>query len=170
MKREETGLVPFLKRYFSLIAWGICLCLVVMTFFQLHLPGKLWGFFLVLGCFVELYFMGKNGDTYPLPYRLRRWVIAAAVLCGVFTFFSNIFCSAELFPKGSPDILDGAYITRGKGFVRGIVEYITEQEYHQLKCVEQRLIAGHMLFFYALLMCGSLRKKKQLSNAEKKGD
>ena len=170
MKQGKTGLIPFLKRYFSLITWGICLCLAVMPFFQLHLPGKLWGFFLGLGVFAELYLMVKNRDAYPLPDRFRGWVIAAAVLCGVFTFFSDIFCSVELFPKGSPDILDGAYITRGKGFVRGIVEYITEQEYHRLKCVEQRLIAGHMLFFYALLMCGSLRKKKRLSNAEEKGD
>ena len=168
MKREETGLVPFLKRYFSLIAWGICLSLVVMTFFQLHLPGKLWGFFLVLGCFAELYFMSKIGDAYPLPDRFRGWVIAVTVICGVFAGI-NFFLTMMVM-EGSPDILDGAYITRGKGFVRGIVEYITEQEYHRLKCVEQRLIAGHMLFFYALLMCGSLRKKKRLSNAEEKGD
>ena len=159
-----------MKRYFSLIAWGICLSLVVMTFFQLHLPGKLWGFLLVLGVFAELYFMGKNGVAYPLPDRLRGWVIAVTVICGVFAFFSDIFGFVELFPKGSPDILDGAYITRGKGFVRGIVEYITEQEYHRLMCVEQRFWAGHMLFFYALLMCGSLRKKKRLSTAEEQGD
>ena len=170
MKQEKTGLVPFLKRYHSLIAWVICLCLVVMTFFQLHLPGEWWMIVLVPGIFVNLYFVSKNSEAYPLPDRLRGWVIAAAVLCGVFAFFSVIFGFVELFPTGSPDILDGAYITRGKGFVRGIVEYITEQEYHRLKCVEQRMIAGHMLFFYALLMCGSLRKKKRLSNAEEKGD
>ena len=170
MKRDETGLISFLRCYQSLIAWVICFCLVAMTFFQLHLPGKLWGFFLVLGVFAELYFMGKNRDAYPLPDRFRGWVIAAAVLCGVFAFFSVIFAFVELFPTGSPDILDGAYITRGKGFVRGTVRYITQQEYHRLMCVEQRVIAGHMLFFYALLMCGSLQKKKRLSNAEEKGD
>ena len=168
MKREETGLVPFLKRYQSMIAWGICLCLVVMTFFQLHLPGEWWMIVLVSGFFVNLYFVTKNGEAYPLPGRFRGWVIAVTVICGVFAGI-NFFLTMMVM-EGSPDILDGAYITRGKGFVRGIVEYITEQEYHRLKCVEQRFIAGHMLFFYALLMCGSLRKKKRLSNAEEKGD
>ena len=168
MKREETGLVPFLKRYQSLIAWGICLSLAVMPFFQLHLPGMWWGFLLALGLFAELYFMGKNGVAYPLPDRFRGWVIAVTVICGVFAGI-NFFLTMMVM-EGSPDILDGAYITRGKGFIRGVVEYITEQEYHRLMCVEQRFWAGHMLFFYALLMCGSLRKKKRLSNAEEKGD
>ena len=170
MKREETGFVPFLKRYFSLIAWGICLCLVVMTFFQLHLPGEWWMFALSLVLLLDFYFVIKNGEAYPLPDRLRGWVIAVTVICGGFAGI-NFFLSMMVM-EGSPDILDGAYITRGKGFVRGIVEYITEQEYHRLKCVEQRLIAGHMLFFYALLMYGSLRKKKHTANpvAEEKGD
>ena len=145
MKRKETGLAPFLRRYFSLIAWGICLCLAVMPFFQLHLPGMWWGFLLALGLFAELYFMGKNGVAYPLPDRLRGWVIAAAVLCGVFATV-NFFISIVELAKGYPRILDGAYIIDYKGTV---AEYITQQEYHRLKCVEQRFWAGHALFFYA---------------------
>ena len=165
MKREETGLVPFLKRYFSLTAWVICLCLVVMTFFQRHLPGEWWMIVLVSGAFVNLYFVTKNREAYPLPGRFRGWIIAVTVICGVFTTVNFFISMMELW-KGDPRILDGAYIIEYKGRVR---EYITQQEYHRLKCVEQRFWAGHMLFFYVLLMCGSLRKKKRLSNAEEKG-
>ena len=145
MKREETGLIPFLKRYHSLIAWGICLCLVVMTFFQRHLPGEWWMIVLVPGIFVNLYFVSKNSEAYPLPGRFRGWVIAVVILCGVFATV-NFFLSMVELAKGYPRVLDGVYIIDYKGTV---AEYITQQEYHRLKCVEQRLWAGHTLFFYA---------------------
>ena len=145
MKQGKTGLVSFLKRYFSLIAWGICLSLAVMPFFQLHLPGEWWMIVLVSGTFVNLYFVTKNRESYPLPGRFRGWVIAVTVICGVFTTV-NFFISIMELAKGYPRVLDGAYIIDYKGTV---AEYITRQEYHRLKCVEQRSVAGHMLFFYA---------------------
>ena len=145
MKQEKIGFIPFLKCYQSLIAWGICLCLVIMTFFQKHLSGEWWMIILVLGFFVNVYFAVKNREAYPLPGRFRGWVIIAAVLCGGFAFI-NFFISMMELAKGFPRILDGAYIIDYKGTV---AEYITRQEYHRLKCVEQRFFAGHMLFFYA---------------------
>ena len=145
MRQGKTGLIPFLKRYHSLITWGICLCLVVMTFFQRYLPGEWWIFVMGLGIFVNLYFVSKNSEAYPLPGRFRGWVIAVVVLCGVFATV-NFFISMMELAKGDPRILDGAYIIDYKGTV---AEYITQQEYHRLKCVEQRFWAGHTLFFYA---------------------
>ena len=145
MKQDKTGFIPFLKRYHSLIAWVICLCLVVMTFFQKHLPGEWWMIVLFPGFFVNLYFVVKNSEAYPLPGRLRGGIIAVTVICGVFAIV-NFFISLMDLAKGFPRILDGAYIIDYKGTV---AEYITQQEYHRLKCVEQRLFAGHILFFYA---------------------
>ena len=170
MKREETGLVPFLKRYFSLIAWVVCLCLVVMTFFRLHLPGEWWMIVLVSGAFVNLYFVTKNREAYPLPGRFRGWIIAVAVICGVFATV-NFFISLVELAKGDPRILDGAYIIDYKGTV---AEYITRQEYHRLKCVEQRFWAGHTLFFYAGAMFLHCDRKMKLQiwtwEKFKKGD
>ena len=148
MKQGKTGFIPFLKRYHSLIAWGICLCLVVMTFFQRHLPGEWWMVALFLGFFANLYFVSKNREAYPFPGRFRGMVIAALILCGGFAFI-NFFLSLMELAKGDPRILDGAYILDYKG---AVAEYITQQEYHRLKCVEQRFFTGHMLFFYAGVM------------------
>ena len=158
MKREETGLVPFLKRYFSLIAWGICLCLVVMTFFQLHLPGEWWMIAMFLVLLFDFYFVAKNREAYPLPDRFRGWVIAVTAICAVFAGI-NFFISMMELARGDPRILDGAYIIDYKGTV---AEYIAEQEYHRLKCVEQRFAAGHMLFFYAMMMLAHCEKKVKL--------
>ena len=162
MKREETGLVPFLKRYHSLIAWGICLSLVVMTFFQRHLPGEWWMIVLVSGFFVNLYSVAKNKEAYPLPGRLRRLVIVAVVLCGGFAFI-NFFLSMMELAKGYPRVLDGAYIIDYKGTV---AEYITQQEYHRLKCVEQRFWAGHTLFFYAGAMFLHCERKEKANKGD----
>ena len=170
MKQEKAGLIPFLKRYHSLIAWGICLCLVVMTFFQRHLPGEWWIFVMGLGIFVNLYFVSKNSEAYPLPGRFRGWIIAVVVLCGVFATV-NFFISLVELAKGDPRILDGAYIIDYKGTV---ADYITQREYHRLKCVEQRFIAGHMLFFYAGAMFLHCDRKIKLQvwtwKKVKKGD
>ena len=170
MKQEKTGLVPFLKRYHSLIAWVICLCLVVMTFFQRHLPGEWWMIVLVPGFFVNLYFVTKNGEAYPLPGWFRSWVIAVTVICGGFAVI-NFFLSMVELAKGYPRVLDGAYIIDYKGTV---AEYITQREYHRLKCVEQRFWAGHMLFFYAGAMFLHCDRKIKLQiwtwKKVKKGD
>ena len=170
MKQEKTGLVPFLRRYHSLIAFGACLCLVVMTFFRLHLPGEWWILVMGPGIFVNLYFASKNSKAYPLPGRFRGWVIAAVVLCGGFAVI-NFFISMVELAKGDPGILDGAYIIDYKGTV---AEYITREEYHRLKCVEQRFAAGHMLFFYAgtmFLHCDRVMKLQIWTwNRVNKGD
>ena len=158
MKPAKTGFISFLKCYQSLIAWGICLCLVVMTFFQKHLPGELWIVVLLPGIFVNLYFVAKNREVYPLPGRFRGMVIVALVLCGGFAFI-NFFLSFMELAKGEPRILDGTYILDYKGTV---AEYITQQEYHRLKCVEQRFYAGHMLFFYAGAMFLHCNRKMKL--------
>lgn len=158
MKREETGFIPFLKRYQSLIAWGICLCLVVMTFFQLHLPGEWWMVALFLVLFLDFYFAAKNREAFPLPGRFRGWIIAVTVICGVFATV-NFFISLVELEKGYPRVLDGAYIIDYKGTV---AEYITRQEYDRLKCMEQRFFAGHMLFFYAGAMFLHCDRKMKL--------
>ncbi|MBD5133390.1 MAG: hypothetical protein HDT38_02800 [Clostridiales bacterium] len=158
MKQENTGFFPFLRCYHSLIAWGICAVVVLMTFFQWHLPGDLWIIALIFGMLVNLFLVCKNRERYPMPGRFKAFVIVALILSGLFAFTNFFICLWPLM-DGSPRIVDGNYILDYKGTV---VKYITEQEYHRLKCIEQRLFSGHLLFFYTGTMFLHLQSKLKL--------
>ena len=158
MKQVGKRFVTFLRCYQSLIAWGICAAVLLMTFSQRHLPGNLWIAVLFIGMFANLFIVCKNRKRYPMPDRCKTFVIVVLILSGLFALINFFVCLGPLM-SGSPQIVDGSYILDYKGTV---VEYITEQEYHWLKCIEQRLFAGHLLFFYAGTMFLHCEKKVKL--------
>ena len=170
MKQAGTKVVVFLRRCQSLIAWGICFCLVAMTFFQKHLSGDLWIIALMFGMFANFAVIGKYGERYPLPERFKAFVILALVLSGLFAFF-NFWVYIFAHSDGQPRMVDGRYVLDYKGT---IAAYLTEQEYHRLKCAEQRFWAGHLSFFYAMAMYGHLKSGPKLKvwtpDRIKKGD
>lgn len=170
MKRKTNGPMNAVKCYFTLIAWVICAALVIMTFFNLHCPGEWLPVVCVLGVFAELYFLGKYGEKYPLPNRFRPFVMLALVISALFAF-SNFWLSMIALKDGMPRIVDGTYVLDYKGTVAA---YLTEEEYHRLKCIEQRFCAGHTLFFYAGLMFLHCDKKVKVrlwpQNKVKRGD
>ena len=170
MKQAGAKLIVFLRCYQSLIAWGICAVMVLMTFFQRHLPGDLWIIALMFGMFANFAVIGKYGERYPLPERFKVFVILALILSGLFAFF-NFFVYFFTYPGGQPKIVDGRYVLDYKGT---IAAYLTEQEYHRLKCVEQRFWAGHLSFLYAgamyLHLKSGLKLKVWTPNRIKKGD
>lgn len=170
MRQAGIKLIVFLRCYQSLIAWGICAAILIMTFFQRHLPGDIWIFVLGVGMFVNLALIGKNREKYPLPEKWKPFVIFVLILSGLFAFF-NFFAYLLTDPGGQPMIVDGQYVLDYKGTVAG---YLTEQEYHRLKCGEQRLWAGHLSFFYAgtmyLHLKSGIKLKFWTSDRIKKGD
>ena len=145
MRQAGTKLIVFLRCSQSLIAWGICAAILIMTFFQRHFPGDIWILVLGVGMFINLALIRKNGEKYPLPERFKAFVILVSILSGLFAFF-NFFAYLLTDPGGQPMIVDGQYVLDYKGTVTA---YLSEQEYHRLKCEEQRLWAGHLSFFYA---------------------
>ena len=169
MKQAGTKVVVFLRRCQSLIAWEICFCLAAMTFFQKHLPGDIWIIALMFGMFANFAVIWKYGERYPLPERFKVFVILALVLSGLFAFFN--FWVYIFAYDGVPRIVDGRYVLDYKGT---IAAYLTEREYHQLKCVEQRFWAGHLSFFYAGAMYLHLKSGPKLKvwtpDRIKKGD
>lgn len=148
MKQAGTKLIVFFWCYQSLIAWGVCAAVLMMTFSQRHLPGDIWILVLGVGMFANLAIIGKHGGRYPLPGKLKAFVIFVLILSGLFAFF-NFFAYLLTYPGGQPKIVDGCYALDYKGTV---VRHLTEQEYHRLKCAEQRLFAGPLLFFYTGIM------------------
>ena len=170
MKQAGKRIIVCLRHCQSLIAWGICAVLVLMTFFQLHLPGEIGIIAPMVGMFVNFAVIGKYGERYPLPERFKAFVIFALVLSGLFAFF-NFWVYFFTYPGGQPRIVGGRYVLDYKGT---IAAYLTEQEYHRLKCAEQRFWAGHPLFFYAITMYGHLKSGLKLTvwtpDRIKKGD
>lgn len=158
MKQAGAKLIVFLRCHQSLIAWGICAVVVLMTFLQRHLPGEIWIIALFFGMFVNFFLVCKNRERYPMPGRFKVFVIVALILSGLFAFTNFFICLWPLM-NGSPRIVDGNYILDYKGTV---AKYITEQEYHRLKCIEQRLFSGHLLFFYTGTMFLHLQSKLKL--------
>ena len=159
MKQASTRFATFLRCYQSL-----------MTFFRRYLPGELWIAGLFIGMFVNLFLVCKNRSHYPMPGRFKIFVIAALILSGIFTVINFFLCLWPL-EAGSPKIVDGSYVLDYKGT---IAKYITEEEYHRLKCIEQRLFSGHLLFFYAGTMYLHLKSEIKFQmwtpNRMQKGD
>ena len=76
MKQAGAKIIVFLRCYQSLIAWGICVCLVVMTFFQLHLPGDIWIIALMIGLFAGhllFFYAGTMFLHCDRKIKLRFW-------------------------------------------------------------------------------------------------
>ena len=84
MRQAGTKLIVFLRCYQSLIAWGICAAILIMTFFQRHFPGDIWILVLGVGMFINLALIRKNGEKYPLPERFKAFVILVSILSGLF--------------------------------------------------------------------------------------
>lgn len=170
MKQVGKRFITFLRCHQSLIAWGICAAALGMTFFQRHLPGDIWILVMGAGMFANLAVIGRYGERYPLPERWKPFVILVLILSGLFAFF-NFFAYLLTDPGGQPMIVDGRYVLDYKGT---IAAYLTEQEYHRMKCEEQRLWAGHLLFFYAgtmyLHLKSGLKLKFWTPDRIKKGD
>lgn len=158
MRRTAGRIITFLRCYQSLIVWTICVFLVAMTFFNAYVPGKWYIPAVYLGMFVNLYMVGKNGERYPLPGKFKNFATAVMVVSFIFACLNFFLCSAET--KGSvPEIVDGAYALvnyDGAG-----TKFITEQEYHHLKCIEQRLWVGHSMIFYSFAMRAHCERKKE---------
>jgi len=148
LRQKTPPVAAFFRHYHSLIAWLICLSMLLMTFFHQHLTGELWILALWVGIGVNFYFACKNNEAYPLPKKLRPYIIAALVLSAVFAIV-NFFVSIKPLSYGEPRIVSGQYVLDYKGTIK---RTLSEQEYHSMKCVEQRFWSGHSLFFYTVTM------------------
>ena len=162
MKHKIGKIITFLRCYQSLIVWIICVSVLIMTFFHGYLLGEWWGIVFGAGIFVNLYFVGKNRERYPLPGKFKKFAMAALIVSFLFSFPNFFLCLAET-EHSIPEIVDGSFALvnyDGKG-----TKFITEEEYHHLKCVEQRLWAGHCLFFFSLAMYGHCEGKSSSNEA-----
>lgn len=164
MKRAALKCVRFFQYYHGLLAWGICAGVVWMTFFNAYIPGEWWLIVLLIGLFAEWGFALRGKHRYHMADQVRPFVITAIIFSILFAVFNFFFYLAET--EGSmPEIVNGMYALvnyDGKG-----IKWITEQEYHHFKCVEQRFWAGHMMAFYALSMAFGLKNKKNCDLLER---
>lgn len=157
MKRAAVKSMNFFKCYHSLILWGICAGFVLMTFFNIYIPGVLWLIALFIGLFFEWRAAFRWRNECQVSKKLKIFVIIAMIFSFSFTVLNFFFHLSET-GGSQPEIVDGVYTLvnyDGKG-----TKIITEQEYYHFKCVEQRFFAGHLLSFYAVCMTSYLGKKK----------
>lgn len=141
MIRLGEGLI----RYRALLLWGLCLGLVLLSFFT-YLPGGGWLTALILLVLAGFAGMGRGR---PLPGRLRGFVVAAVLLSTLFGVCNFFFSLSVLRGSVPEEREDGYYLVNYDGLE---AKSLTRAEYDSLKQVELRFWAGHMLIFSAIPM------------------